>query len=90
MWDKSKQALPAAGLLAAAVFFGVLSVAASFRLSIRLLEKSLQPVGAAFAVAAGYGMAAGVVGALGNPPLPAETARETVKTAADNVGAASG
>jgi hypothetical protein len=28
MWDKAKQALPAAGLLGAAAFFGVLSAAA--------------------------------------------------------------
>jgi hypothetical protein len=90
MWGKAKQALPAAGLLAAAAFFGVLSAAASFRLSIRLLEKGLPPAAAAFTAAAGYGVAAGAAGAVGmrrlrqiQPLFPTETARETVKTAAD-------
>lgn len=98
MWEKAKQALPAAGLLAAAALFGVLSAAASFRLSVRLLEKSLPPGAAAFTAAAGYGVAAGVAGTMGiqrlwriQPLFPAETARETVKTVADTTGqAASG
>jgi len=98
MLDKGKQALPAVGLLAAATFFGVLSAAASFRLSIRLLEKSLPPAAAALVAAAGYGIAAGAAGAVGiqrlrkvQPFYPAATARETVKTVADTTArAASG
>lgn len=85
-----KQALPAAGLLGAAAVFGVLSAAASFRLSVRLLEKSLSPATAALTAAAGYAVAAGAAGAVGiqriraaQPVLRADTARETVKTAAN-------
>jgi hypothetical protein len=91
---KVRQALPAAALLGAAAFLGVLS-AAAFRLSIQLLEKAMAPEAAAFTAAAGYGAAAGAAGALGlqrlrqMPPLfPAETARETVKTAADTAARA--
>ena len=94
-WDKAKRALPAAGLLGAAAFLGVMSAAASYRLSIRLLEKSLPPAAAAFTAAAGYGMAAGAAGAVGlqqlravQPLFPAETARETVKTVADTTAEA--
>lgn len=97
MWDKAKQALPAAGLLAAAALFGVPSAAASFRLSVRLLEKSLPPAAAAFTAAAGYGVAAGVAGTMGiqrlrqiQPLFPAETARETVQTVANTTAQAAG
>ena len=62
-----------------------------YRLSIRLLEKSLPPATAAFTAAAGYGVA----GAYGmkqlravQPLFPAETARETVKTVADTTAEA--
>jgi hypothetical protein len=95
MWGKAKQALPAAGLLGAAACCGALSVAALFRFSIKVLEKSLSPAAAAFTAAAGYGVAAGVAGALGRqklrqaPPLfPAETIREAVTTAADTTARA--
>jgi len=66
-----------------------------YRLSIRLLEKSLPPATAAFTAAAGYGAAAGVAGAYGmkqlrtvQPLFPAETARETVRTVADTTAEA--
>lgn len=92
MWDKAKEALPAAGLLAAAAFFGVLSAAASFRLSIRLLEKSLPPAAAAFTATAGYAVAAGAAGAMGIQRLrkipsllPVQTARDTARTVADTM-----
>ena len=92
---KAKQALPAAGLLGAAAFFGLLSAAASFRLSILLLEKGLSPATAALIAATGYGVAAGAAGTVGiqrlraiRPLLPAETARETVKTVADTAASA--
>lgn len=95
---KAKQALPALGLLGAAAFFGTLSAAVSFRLSVRLLEKSLPPAGAAFAAAAGYGAAAGAAAVMGvqrlqavGPLFPAETARGTARMVADATGqAASG
>jgi hypothetical protein len=98
MLGKAKQALPALGLLGAAAFLGTLSAAASFRLSVRLLEKSLSPAAAAFAAAAGYGVAAGAAAVMGvqrlqaiRPLFPAETARATARTVADATGqAASG
>ncbi len=95
MLGKAQQALPALGLLGAAAFFGTLSAAASFRLSVRLLEKSLPPAAAAFAAAAGYGVAAGAAAAIGiqrlqavRPLFPAETARDTARTVADAAGQA--
>lgn len=79
---KVKQALPAVGLLGAAAFFGVLSAAASFRLSIRLLEKGMSPATAALTATAGYAVAAGAAGAAGiqqlraaQPVLPAESVK---------------
>src|SRR5205823_466554 len=59
MWGKARQALPAAALLGAAACLGVLSAAASFRLSVQLLEKALPPAAASFTAAAGYGVAGG-------------------------------
>ncbi len=89
MLDKAKQALPALGLLGAAGFFGVLSLAASYRFSVRLLEKTMPPATAAFVAAAGYGAVAGASGAVGiqrlrsaGPLVPAETVRTTAKAAA--------
>jgi putative superfamily III holin-X len=95
MLGKAKQALPALGLLGAAAFLGTLSAAASFRLSVRLLEKTLPPATAAFVAAAGYSVAAGAAAALGiqrlravQPLFPAETARDTARTVADATGQA--
>jgi putative superfamily III holin-X len=85
MLGKVKQALPAAGLLGAAAFFGVLSAAASYRLSIRLLEKGLSPATAALTATAGYAVAAGAAGAMGIQQLraaPPVLPTETVKAAA--------
>lgn len=93
---KAKQAAPALGLLAAAGLCGVLSAAASFQLSLRLLEKVLPPPAAALTAAAGYGLAAGAAGTIGVrqlrrlPPLfPEQTARQAAKTVADTARAAS-
>lgn len=95
MWDKAKQAMPAVALLGAAAFFGILTAAASFRLSNRLLEHVLPPATAALTATAVYGAAAGTAGALGvrrlqttEPLFPARTAREAVKTAADTARSA--
>lgn len=95
MWGKALQAMPAVGLLGAGAFLGVLAVAASFRLSVQLLEKSLPPTVAALTAATGYGVAAGAAGAIGiqrlrkvQPLFPAETARDTVKAVADTTGRA--
>jgi hypothetical protein len=82
---KVKQALPAVGLLGAAAFFGVLSAAASYRLSIRLLEKGLSPATAALTATAGYAVAAGAAGAVGIQQLratPRVLPTETVKATA--------
>jgi hypothetical protein len=79
-----RQAWPAAGLLGAAGLFGVLTAAASFRLSIRLLEKSLSPATAALTATAGYAVAAGAAGAMGIQQLraaPSVLPAETVKAA---------
>lgn len=90
LWEKAKRDLPAAGLLAAAAAFGLLSAASSYRLSIRLLEKNLPPATAAFTAAAGYGLIAGAAAVAGlkllgeaPPLLPTETAREAARTVAD-------
>lgn len=90
MWEKAKQGAPAFGLLAAAGLFGILSVAASFKLSLRSLDKVLPPGAAAFTAAAGYGLAAGAAGAAGlrelkkiQPLAPVETAREAAETAGE-------
>lgn len=95
MRDKAKQALPAAGLLAVAGAFGLLSAASIYRLSLRLLEKNLPPATAACTAAAGYGVIAGAAGAAGVvwlrelwPLVPAETARETADTARTVAGTA--
>jgi hypothetical protein len=89
MWTKAKESAPTFALLSAAGFFGLLSAAASYRLSMRLLEKLLPPVPAALVAAVGYGAGAGCTAALGlrwlreMPPLfPTETARRTADAAA--------
>ena len=89
MLGKARQSLPALGLLGAAALCGTFSAAASFRLSLRLLEKRLPPATAAFAAAAGYGVAAGAAAAVGlqrlqavQPLFPAETARDTASKVA--------
>jgi len=95
--DKARHALPTIGLLGAAGFFGVLSASAAYRLSVRLLEKSLPPATAAFLAAAGYGVAAGAAGAAGlqrlrssRPLVPAQTVRETVATVTNTAKAVAG
>jgi hypothetical protein len=84
MWAKAKESAPTFVLLGAAGFLGLLSAAASYRLSMRLLEKLLPPVPAALIAAIGYGAGAGCAATLGlrwlremPPPLPTETARRT-------------
>jgi len=97
MLDKAKHALPAIGLLGAAGLFGVLFVAASYRLSVRLLERSLPPDAAALVAATGYGVAAGAAGGAGiqrlragRPLVQADTVRETVAAATGTAKAVAG
>jgi len=97
MLDKAKQFLPAIGLLGAAGFFATLSASAGYRLSVRLLEKSLPPATAAFVAAAGYGAAAGAAGTVGmqrlrasKAPVPAVTIRQTVATVTGTAKAMAG
>ena len=51
-WDKAKKSAPAFGLAAAAGVLGLFAAAASYRLSVKLLEKLLPPVPAAMVAAA--------------------------------------
>jgi hypothetical protein len=97
MLGKAKQAMPSVALLGAAGLFGVLSLAASYRLSVRLLEKSMPPATAALVAATGYGAAAGASGAVGiqrlradKPLVPVETVRAAVSAAAGKVKAVAG
>jgi putative superfamily III holin-X len=90
MWAKTKESAPTFALLGAAGFLGLLSAAASYRLSLRLLDKLLPPIPAALVAAAGYGAGAGCAARLGlrrlreMPPLfPTETARQTRQMMAD-------
>lgn len=97
MMAKARRAWPAAALLGAASLCGMLSAAASYRLSIRLFEKALPPATAALTAATAYGTAAGVLGVLGyqrlravQPLFPAETAHETAETVKDTAARAAG
>jgi hypothetical protein len=83
-WNEARQGGPAAALLAASGVLALVATVSAYRLSLRLLEKRLSPVAAAFAATSGYGTAAAAAGVLGYTrlrqaplPLPAETARET-------------
>jgi hypothetical protein len=96
MWAKVKEGTPAFALLGAAGFLGLLSAAASYRLSLRLLEKLLPPVPAALVAAAGYGAGTGFAAVFGlrrlrdvPPLLPTETARQTRQVVADATARAS-
>jgi putative superfamily III holin-X len=97
MWAKAKESAPTFALLGAAGFLGLLSAAASYRLSLRLLEKLLPPIPAALVAAAGYGTGAGCAARLGlrqiqeMPPLfPTETARQTRQMVTDTTARATG
>jgi hypothetical protein len=90
MWDKARQAAPAIALLAGAACFAAASAAASFRLSLRALEKSMSPTSAALTAAAVYAAAAGAAGTFGvwrlrqaGPLFPADTARQAAQDVAD-------
>ena len=90
MWGKARQSGPAAALLAASGVLALFATVSAYRLSLRLLEKRLSPVAAAFTATCGYGAAAAAAGALGYlrlrqapRPLPTETARETAGAVAE-------
>ena len=87
MMGKAKEAAPAFALAAAAATLGLLATAASYRATVRLLEKFLPPVPAALTAAAGYGAGAAYTGVLAvrrirqlPPLLPTDTARQTRET----------
>ena len=97
MWDKAKKSAPAFGLAAAAGVLGLFAAAASYRLSVKLLEKLLPPVPAAMVAAAGYGAGAAYTGVLAMrrlrdlpPLLPTQTARQARETIAESATQASG
>jgi hypothetical protein len=58
MWDKAKESAPAFGLVAVAGALGLFAAAASYRLTLRLFEKVLPPVPAAFIAATAFGTGA--------------------------------
>ncbi|HYZ52420.1 MAG TPA: phage holin family protein [Streptosporangiaceae bacterium] len=97
MWQKAKDSAPAFALVVAAGALGLLAVASSYRLSIRLLEKRLSPAAAAFTATIGYGAGAAGTAMLAArrirdlPPLfPTETARQAGKALSDAAGDVSG
>ncbi|GLZ13031.1 hypothetical protein Acsp04_32660 [Actinomadura sp. NBRC 104425] len=90
MWDKAQRRLPAVQMGMVAGTLGALATAASYRLSVLLLEKKLRPELAAAVAAAAYGGGAGAAAMAavrrwrGHPvPLPTETARKVAEILAD-------
>ena len=90
MWQKAKQGGPAAALLAASGFLGLLAAASSYRLSLCLLEKRLPPATAALVATLGYGTAGACAAVLAAQrmrelplPVPAETMREASAAVSD-------
>jgi hypothetical protein len=90
MVAKAKKDVPALRMGAVAGTLGVLATAASYRLSVLLLEKVLPPGVAALAAAVAYGSGAGCVAAVAmrrwrkaSAPLPTETARRFAEAVAD-------
>jgi Putative Actinobacterial Holin-X, holin superfamily III len=80
---KARQSIPAAALLASAAVLGAFTVASSYRLSLRLLERWLSPAAAATVATAGYGTGAACAAMAAVQqmrhlplPFPAETTRE--------------
>lgn len=87
---KAKQNLPALRMGAAAGTFGVLAAAASYRLSVLLLEKVLPREAAALTAAVAYGGGAGCTAVIAlrrwriaPAPLPTETVRRVADAVAD-------
>jgi hypothetical protein len=89
---KLRAAMPAVALLGLAGGCGLLAVAASYRLTLRLFERLMAPGPAAATAMLGYGAvgaAAGLAGASrlrrGPVPFPTETLRRTSDGAAEGV-----
>jgi hypothetical protein len=89
MWDKAKESAPAFGLVALAGGLGLFAAAASYRLTLRLFEKLLPPIPAAFTAAAAFGTGAAYTATLAArrlrdlpPLLPTETAQQAGETIA--------
>lgn len=81
--DKARQSIPAAALMGTAAVLGLFTVASSYRLSLRLLERWLSPAAAAMVATAGYGIGASCAAMAAVQrvrrlpmPVPAETTRE--------------
>jgi hypothetical protein len=96
MWAKAKDSAPAFGLLGAAGVLGLFAAAASYRLSVKMLEKLLPPVPAALTAAAAYGAGAAYTAILATRRLrelpsllPTQTARQVRETVADTATQAS-
>jgi hypothetical protein len=90
MVTKAKKGAPALRMGAVAGAFGVLAAAASYRLSVLLLEKVMPSEAAALTATVAYGGGAGCAAVVAvrrwreaPAPLPTETARRFVDALAD-------
>ncbi|TDD83392.1 phage holin family protein [Actinomadura rubrisoli] len=86
MAAKAKKSLPALRLGALAGTLGLVATAATYRMSVQLLERKLPPELASFVTAAAYGSGAGAAALAasrkwrGAPaPLPTDTARQVAE-----------
>lgn len=89
MWEKATLAAPALGMLGAAAICGILTVASSYRLTLRVLERWMGPAAASVVAVGGYGSAAGWLAVTGagvlkkaGPPVPTETAKDAARVVA--------
>jgi len=90
MADKARRSVPALRMGAVAGTFGVLAAAASYRLSVLLLEKVMPSEAAALTAALAYGGGAGCAAVVTlrrlretPAPLPVDTARRFADAIAD-------
>lgn len=88
--DKAKRSVPALRMVAVTGTFGVLAAAASYRLSVLLLEKVMPPEAAALTATLAYGGGAGCAAVVTlrrlretQVPLPVDTARRFADAIAD-------
>lgn len=91
IWAKAKAASPAVVLLGISAALGLATAASAYRWSLRVLEKSLPPAGAALVAVIAYGSGAVWAGARGLErlrQLPAPLPSETVQSASDSLAGA--